>query len=109
MKKINVLSLFDGISCGQVALQRANIEVENYYAYEIDQYSYEYLKKPVPIIVEDLSTYHDALGNILSIDGQQTVTNVNGQGSELDSSLHRTILKYAVQLASASWASNNKS
>ena len=31
MEKINVLSLFDGISCGQVALQRAGIEVENYY------------------------------------------------------------------------------
>lgn len=77
--------------------------------YEIEQYSYEYLKKPVPIIVENLSAYHDALGNTISIDGQQAVTNVGGQGSELDSSLHRTILKYAVQLASASWASNNKS
>lgn len=37
MKKINVLSLFDGISCGQVALQRAGITVENYFASEIDK------------------------------------------------------------------------
>lgn len=37
--KINVLSLFDGISCGQVALQRAGISVENYFASEIDTYS----------------------------------------------------------------------
>lgn len=36
---INVLSLFDGISCGQVALERAGIEVDNYYASEIDKYA----------------------------------------------------------------------
>jgi len=32
---MNVLSLFDGISCGQFALQRAGIKVDNYYASEI--------------------------------------------------------------------------
>ena len=32
---MNVLSLFDGISCGQVALERAGIQVDNYYASEI--------------------------------------------------------------------------
>jgi len=37
-EKINVLSLFDGISCGQIALERAGIEVENYFASEIDKY-----------------------------------------------------------------------
>jgi DNA (cytosine-5)-methyltransferase 3A len=35
-EKINVLSLFDGISCGQIALERAGIEVENYFASEIE-------------------------------------------------------------------------
>jgi len=34
---MNVLSLFDGSSCGQVALQRAGIHVDNYYASEIDK------------------------------------------------------------------------
>lgn len=34
---MNVLSLFDGISCGQVALNRAEIPYENYYASEIDK------------------------------------------------------------------------
>ena len=29
---MNVLSLFDGISCGQIALERAGIKVEKYYA-----------------------------------------------------------------------------
>lgn len=32
---MNVLSLFDGISCGMVALERSGITVENYSAYEI--------------------------------------------------------------------------
>ena len=32
---MNVLSLFDGISCGMIALERAGISVENYYASEI--------------------------------------------------------------------------
>ena len=36
---MNVLSLFDGSSCGQVALQRAGIHVDNYYASEIDKYA----------------------------------------------------------------------
>jgi DNA (cytosine-5)-methyltransferase 3A len=34
---MKVLSLFDGISCGRVALQRAGIRVSRYVAYEIDQ------------------------------------------------------------------------
>lgn len=37
MKPIRVLSLFDGISCGQVALERANIPVEVYWASEIEK------------------------------------------------------------------------
>jgi DNA (cytosine-5)-methyltransferase 3A len=35
---INVLSLFDGMSCGQIALERVGIKVNNYYASEIDKY-----------------------------------------------------------------------
>lgn len=33
---MNVLSLFDGISCGQIALEKANIKIDEYYASEID-------------------------------------------------------------------------
>ncbi|MFY8160281.1 MAG: DNA (cytosine-5-)-methyltransferase [Candidatus Kapaibacteriota bacterium] len=40
MKEIkNVLSLFDGMSCGQIALNRAGIKYENYFASEIDKYA----------------------------------------------------------------------
>ena len=36
MKGLKVLSPFNGISCGRVALERAGIEVERYVSYEID-------------------------------------------------------------------------
>ena len=37
-KGINVLSLFDGMSCGQIALEKAGIKVNKYFASEIDKY-----------------------------------------------------------------------
>ena len=36
---MNVLSLFDGMSCGQIALDELNIDVKNYYASEINKYA----------------------------------------------------------------------
>lgn len=33
---MNILSLFDGISCGQIALERVGIKIDKYYASEID-------------------------------------------------------------------------
>ena len=44
-KPIKVLSLFDGISCARVALERAGIPVEVYYASEIDKYAIQISKK----------------------------------------------------------------
>lgn len=44
-KAIKVLSLFDGISCGRLALERAGIEVERYDAYEIDKYARQISRK----------------------------------------------------------------
>lgn len=37
--ELSVLSVFDGISCGQIALQKAGIKVKNYYASEIDKHA----------------------------------------------------------------------
>ena len=48
---ITVLSLFDGISCGMVALERAGIEVDKYIAYEIEHNAIEISKKYYPEIV----------------------------------------------------------
>lgn len=36
---MNVLSLFDGISCGQQALKELGVPIENYYASEIDKHA----------------------------------------------------------------------
>lgn len=36
---MNVLGLFDGISCGQLALERAGIQYDSYFASEIDKYA----------------------------------------------------------------------
>jgi len=45
---MNVLSLFDGMSCGQIALNRAGIKYNKYYASEIDKYAIEVTKKNYP-------------------------------------------------------------
>lgn len=50
-KKINVLSLFDGISCGRIALERANINVGKYYASEIDKYATQISEHNYPDII----------------------------------------------------------
>lgn len=47
---MKVLSLFDGISCGMVALERAGIPVERYVAYEIDKYAIKVSEKNYPQI-----------------------------------------------------------
>lgn len=52
VKPITVLSLFDGISCGQVALQRAGIPVEKYYASEVDKYAIQITQKNFPNTIQ---------------------------------------------------------
>jgi len=42
---MKILSLFDGISCGRVALERAGIPVEAYYSSEIDKYAIQVSQK----------------------------------------------------------------
>ena len=57
---ITVLSLFDGISCGRVALERAGIKVNKYYASEIDKNAIQISKNIYKDIIQ--------LGDIKSID-----------------------------------------
>ena len=45
---MNVLSLFDGMSCGQQALHELGIKVDTYYASEIDKYAIEIAQKNFP-------------------------------------------------------------
>ncbi len=48
---MNVLSLFDGMSCGRIALERAGIPVTNYFASEIDKAAIKVSKNNWPDIV----------------------------------------------------------
>lgn len=57
---INVLSLFDGISAGQVALERAGIKVNNYFAAEIDKNAIQVTMKNYPNTIQ--------LGDVFEID-----------------------------------------
>ena len=49
---MKVLSLFDGISCGRLALERAGITVEKYYASEIDKYAIQVTQKNYPDTIQ---------------------------------------------------------
>ena len=52
MKFKNALSLFDGIACARIALQRAGIEIETYYASEIDKSSIQIANTNFPEIIQ---------------------------------------------------------
>ena len=59
---MNVLSLFDGMSCGQIALDRIKLPVTNYYASEVDKYAITIAKKNFP------NTIH--LGDVRDVKAQ---------------------------------------
>jgi len=58
---LNVLSLFDGMSCGQLALQRAGVKVNQYYASEIDKYAMQVTQKNFPNTIQ--------LGDVTKVKG----------------------------------------
>lgn len=49
---INVLSLFDGMSCGQIALQKLGIKVKNYFASEIDKHAIKVTQHNFPETIQ---------------------------------------------------------
>jgi DNA (cytosine-5)-methyltransferase 3A len=65
---MNVLSLFDGGSCGQLALHRAGIPVDKYYASEVDPYAIKVTQKNWPNTIQ--------LGDIRNIT-KDTVENID--------------------------------
>jgi len=56
---MNVLSLFDGMSCGKLALDRAGVKYDTYLASEIDQYALKISQKNNPDIIQ--------IGDVLNI------------------------------------------
>lgn len=57
---MNVLSLFDGMSCGQQALERQRIKVDKYYASEIDKHAIQITQKNYPNTIQ--------LGSVVNVD-----------------------------------------
>jgi site-specific DNA-cytosine methylase len=57
---MHVLSLFDGMSCGRIALERAGIEVTNYFSCEIDKYAVKVSEDNYPDITRlgDINNWH---------------------------------------------------
>ena len=49
---MNVLSLFDGMSCGRIALERAGIKVDKYFASEIDKHAIKVSQHNYPDIIQ---------------------------------------------------------
>jgi len=49
---MNVLSLFDGMSCGQIALNQLGYDVDKYYAAEIDKYAIQVTQKNYPDTIQ---------------------------------------------------------
>ena len=52
MKPINVFSLFDGMSCGQLALKKAGVPIGIYHASEIDKWAIKVTKKNFPFTIQ---------------------------------------------------------
>lgn len=66
MKGLKVLSLFDGISCGMMALRKADYNIEKYVAYEIDEYAkkisnhnFKEIKQMGDVFEADFTQYKD--------------------------------------------------
>lgn len=49
---VKVLSLFDGMACGMLAMQKAGVDVEEYTAYEVDKYAIKTATHNFPMIKE---------------------------------------------------------
>ena len=97
---MNVLSLFDGMSCGQIALERAGIKVDNYYASEIDEKAIKITQHNYPNTKQ--------IGSVLDVKGVdlpkidlliggspcQSFSNAgNGKGFEGESGLFREFVR----------------
>jgi DNA (cytosine-5)-methyltransferase 3A len=66
---MNILSLFDGISCGQVALEKANVPVEKYYASEIDKDAIKVAQNNYPKTIQ--------LGDVNQINFEQFIGKID--------------------------------
>jgi len=62
---MKVLSLFDGISCGQVSFERAGIHIDSYYASEINKYAISITQKNYPKTIQ--------IGDVTTVNGLKDI------------------------------------
>lgn len=62
---MNILSLFDGISCARVAIEGAGIKIDKYYASEIDKYAIQIAQKNYPNTIQ--------VGSVLDIKSEDFI------------------------------------
>lgn len=65
---MNILSLFDGMSCGQLALNRCGIKYDNYFASEIKKHAIETTQKHFPKTVQIGDVRNINISNLGEID-----------------------------------------
>mgnify|MGYP003680472387 CR=1 FL=1 len=94
---MKVLSLFDGMSCGRIALDQLGIPVEKYYASEIDKYAIQVSQANYPEI--------EQVGDICNLDPKdyQDVDHVKGLVLQV-SSWHLTIQDQHCSLSSYAYS-----
>lgn len=88
---MNFLSLFDGMSCGRIACERAGITVDNYFASEVDKYAIQVSKANWPGIthigdVRGIHVEYDAVTNTTYMHNYVTLETFSCKG-KLDSLL----------------------
>jgi len=74
-----VLSLFDGMSCGQIALNQLGYNINEYYASEIDPYAIQITKKNYPntIHIGDVSKVSYKNGILYTEDNQYNIPHID--------------------------------
>ena len=71
---LTVISLFDGMSCGQIAFNNLGIKYDAYYASEVDKYAMQVTKSNYPntIHVGDVRKLSFKKGSLRDANGNQT-------------------------------------
>lgn len=98
---MNVVSYFDGMSCGQLALNKAGINYDNYFAYEIDKYAISVANKNFPntkqmgsVIDADLSLLPKEIDLLIGGSPCQDLSGLKTNGEGLNGEKSKLLLDF---------------